>query len=153
MKGLRNFLTILCLIFLVSDVICHLDVSASDDNGKESLKQAASKYWNSRLTGDVVACYQLEEPSFRGKVPLSQYAKTGNIIYKEVKVDEIEIKRDEGTVKIKISYIIPGFGSRMVFHDTIVDKWKKVKGNWYHVMRLGYPPMKKTGQKNQKERR
>ena len=145
MKELRNYITIFFLLFFVSNILYSHEVMASND--KETLKEAASKYWNSRLTGDVVACYQLEEPGFRKKVPLSQYAKAGNIIYKDVKIDKINIQRDVGTVKVKISYIIPALGSRMVFPDTVVDKWKKVEGEWYHVMRQGNPLMNKNSTK------
>ena len=151
MNERKKLLNIVGLIFLVS-TLCYNGAYASND--KQELKKAASKYWNSRLTGDVVTCYQLEEPAFQKKVPLSQYAKGGNIIYKEVKVDGIEIQGEDGIVKVKIAYIIPGFGSRMVFPDTVIDKWKKVEGKWYHVMRSGNPKRDKIGtEKKPKERR
>ena len=148
MKELRSVITIFFLLFFASNVLYNQEVFASNDI--EALKSAASKYWNSRLTGDVLACYQLEEPGFRKKVPLSQYAKAGNIIYKDVKVDEVEIQKDVGTVKVKISYIIPALGSRVVFPDTVVDKWKKVEGEWYHVIRQGNPLNNKNSTKKPK---
>ncbi|GEM_PF-2013923 len=146
MKKPLNLMPILCLLFFFSSFLCNYEVSASDD--KKELKDAASKYWNFRLTGDVVACYQLEEPVFQRKVPLSQYARAGNIIYKDVKVDNISIQKDIGTVEVKISYIIPALGSKAIFHQIVIDKWKKIDGHWYHVMRQGNPLMNKNGTTN-----
>ncbi len=100
---------------------------------KEVVHKRAQKYWESKLTGDTITCYQLEEPSYRKKVPLSVYARPGNLIFKEVKIDKIIISDDNATVTVKIKYIIPALGSKLVFPSTVKDEWKKVDGEWYHV--------------------
>lgn len=152
MKALRNLLLILLWISFYATIPLKCEAYASND--KEELKQVASTYWKSRLTGDVVICYQLEEPAFRKKVPLSQYARGGSVIYKTVNVDDIDIQGNIGRVKVKISFIIPAIGSSNSLSDTVVDKWKKVDGKWYHIMRQESPVLKKIApKKNQKERR
>ena len=118
---------------------------------KEVLAKRAQKYWNSKLTGDAITCYQLEEPAYQKKVPLSVYAKPGNLVFKDVKVDQINISDDNATVTVKINYIIPALGSKLVFPSTVKDKWKKIDGKWYH---LHQPKDLINGHKiNQEERR
>ncbi len=117
-------------------------------NKKEELVKRASQYWNSKLTGDLFTCYQLEEPSVRKKVPISQYVKTGNLIYKSVKITSVDIKKDLATVDVKIKYIIPALGSRVVFTDTVKDYWKKIDDNWFHHIKanpIGKTPKRKGG--------
>jgi len=132
-----KFLRIICItavffsLFVYPTQALYAGLFGPDD--KERLKQSAQKYWNAKLTGDTITCYQLEEPAFRKKMPLSIYARPGNLIFKEVKVDQIAIDDDNATVTVKIKYIIPALGSKLVFPSTVKDKWKKVDGKWYHV--------------------
>ncbi len=105
------------------------------NEGVKELKETVNRYWNSRLTGDVITCYEIEEPSFKKMVPISQYLRHRGLIYKSVEVDKVEIKDDNAIVAVKVEYIIPALGSRAVFQDTIKDLWRKIDGKWYHVQK------------------
>jgi len=108
----------------------------------KDLRQRAVKYWNSKLTGDMITCYQLEEPAYQKAVPISQYVKGGNVIYKDVSVKDIQIDGDNATVTVKLHYIIPALGSRLVFPDTVKDRWKKIDGKWFHHRKIEGPKYK-----------
>ena len=94
----------------------------------------------------MVTCYQLEEPDFRKKVPISVYVHEGNLIYKSVRVKNIIINGENATADIGIEYIIPALGSRLSFKNQIKDKWVKRDGNWYHKPQTK-KPYKKTQRK------
>ncbi len=134
---------------IISPIILTLFVASSSYAGlfgkgeEESLRQQAVRYWNSKLTGDMITCYQLEEPAFKKAVPISQYVKGGNVIYKDVSVKEVQVDGDNATVIVELHYIIPALGSRLVFPDTVKDKWKKVDGKWFHHMKIEVPKYKR----------
>ena len=112
---------------------------------KSSLKNLITKYWNSKLTGDMITCYQLEEPDFRKKVPVSVYVRGGNLIYKSVQLKDITINGENATADIGIEYIIPALGSKLSFKNQIKDKWVKKDGNWYHRPQTKKPYKKHKG--------
>ncbi len=143
-------LSLLSALFFISGCgISHAFLFGKSD--KAILKERAEKYWNSKLTGDMITCYQLEEPEYRKKVPVSVYVRTGSIIYKEIKVKDIQIFDDKATVTVDMKYFIPALGSEHVFPSEFKDKWKKVGSEWYHVPEEKRPY---TGHKiNQEERR
>ena len=126
---------IILMLFLPSLSYAGLFSRGEDEN----LKQKAVKYWNSKLTGDMITCYQLEEPAYQKAVPISQYVKGGNVIYKDVSVKNIQIDGDNATVTVKLHYIIPALGSRLVFPDTVKDKWRKIEGKWFHHRKIATP--------------
>ncbi len=132
-------ITLMCFILMPS--LCKGGFFGSSD--ETVLREKVEKYWNSKLTGDLITCYQLEEPKFQKKVPISQYVKGGNIIYKEIKVDKIKIEGENATATINFKYIIPALGSRVVFSDTLQDEWVKLDGKWYHHRKIEVPKYKR----------
>jgi len=114
---------------------------------EDSLQKVAKKYWNSKLTGDVITCYQFEDPAFKEKVSLSSYAKHGSLVYKDVKIGGVNIKGASGTIEVKIEYFIPAMGSKAVFKSEFKDKWKKIDKKWYHVTNLEPAFIKMTKKK------
>ncbi len=126
------------ILITISVISCSYAWQLSNKGPKNSLKGLVTKYWNSKLTGDMVTCYQLEEPNFRKKVPISAYVRGGNLIYKSVQVKNIAINGNNATAEVEIEYLIPALGS-LSFKNQLKDKWLKIDGNWYHRA-----PTKKT---------
>ncbi len=133
-----------CIFFLLTLILFAIQVLGASNfvqasNEEVKLKAVAQKYWNSKLTGDVITCYQLETPTYQKKTPLSIYAKEGNLVFKEVKIKKVEISDDKGKVIVEVRYIIPAFGTKHVFPSTVKDQWIKLDGKWYHVMKNDKP--------------
>ncbi len=133
-----------CIFFLTIFILFSVQVFWGQkcvlaSNEEVKLKAIAQKYWNSKLTGDVITCYQLESPSYQKRTPLSIYAKEGNLVFKKVKIKKVEINDDKGTVLVEVKYIIPAFGTKHVFPSTVKDRWIKFDGKWYHVMKNDKP--------------
>ncbi len=97
------------------------------------LLSRAEEFWAARVAGDLITCYEFEEVSKTGKQPVSAYVRGhGALVYKSAEITETDINGEEAIVKVKISYIIPAFGSRNAFNTEIVDSWKLIDGEWYH---------------------
>ena len=93
----------------------------------------AEEFWAARVAGDSITCYNFEEVSKTGKQPVSAYVRShGGLVYKSAEITDTDINGEEATVKVKLSYIIPAFGSRNVFNTETVDSWKLMDGEWYH---------------------
>jgi len=100
---------------------------------EEKLLPRAEEFWAARVAGDSITCYKLEEVSKTGKQPASIYVrKHGGLVYKSAEVTGTEVNGEDATVKVKLSYIIPAFGSRNAFNTETVDSWKLIDGEWYH---------------------
>ena len=127
----RLAVTLAVLILLMGSGVSYGWLFGQNDS--KILKERAKKYWNSKLTGDMITCYQLEEPDYRKKVPISVYTRTGTLVFKEVKIKDINISDDNATVTVDIKYFIPALGSKHVFPSEVKDKWKKIGSEWYHV--------------------
>ena len=126
------------LFIIVIAVLMTLDTGVSQagifgQSDRQALKKRTEKYWNSKLTGDMITCYQLEEAKFRKRVPVSVYSRTGTLMYKSVKIKDVETEDDNGTVTVEIKYFIPALGSKHIFTTKVKDKWRKIQGTWYHV--------------------
>ncbi len=128
-------LLITLLIFFISLQFGNVpNVLGKNKVSNESLNQLlvnAKKYWQGRLTGDFITCYNLEEPNYRKSVPLSSYAKRRGIIYKEIHIQKPQIQGNTATVEVIMYYIIPAMGNHM-FKMTVKDPWVIIEGKWYH---------------------
>ncbi len=127
----RLAVTLAVLILLMGSSVSYGWLFGQNDS--KTLRERAKKYWDSKLTGDMITCYQLEEPDYRKKVPISVYTRTGTLVFKEVKIKDININDDNATVTVDIKYFIPALGSKHIFPSEVRDKWKKIGSKWYHV--------------------
>lgn len=126
----QKWLILLGLVSLSLNILLINNVFAKNEN----LKYRVVKYWKSRLTGDVISCYQLEEPKFREMVPLSKYAKKSGLIYKDFEIKKFHVRGDKAIVHIEVTYFLPAFGSKNLFKTLTKDEWKKINKTWYHVL-------------------
>jgi len=134
-------ISVMCFMLIPS--LCNGWLFGGSDETETVLREKVTKYWNSKLTGDLITCYQLEEPNFQKRVPISQYVKGGNVIYKEVKLKSIKKDGVNAIATINFKYIIPAFGSRVVFSDTLNDEWIKIDGKWFHHRKIEVPKYKR----------
>ncbi len=135
MRTNKKIINIISAITIVLNMqLAQSELFAKNNADKDIVYKTAQKYWKSKLTGDVIACYQFEEPTYKKKVPLSTYAKQGSIVYKDVKLGEVDIQGSNATVKVQIIYFLPAIGSKGEFTSEFKDRWKKINNNWFHVM-------------------
>jgi hypothetical protein len=99
---------------------------------EEKLLTRAEAFWTARVAGDLITCYKFEDVSKTGEQPASAYVRHGGLIYKSAEVKEVNIEGEEAKVTVKLSYIVPGLGSREPFSMDAVDKWRLIEGEWYH---------------------
>ncbi len=130
-KYFAFLITFVSVIIILDIPLSHAGIFGPSD--REVLTKRAEKYWNSKLTGDMITCYQLEEPRYKKQVPVSLYVRTGSLMYKDVEIKDVQTDDDNGTVTVEIRYFIPALGSKHIFKTTVKDKWKKIQGAWYHV--------------------
>ena len=148
-KYFAFLITVITVSITLNISLSHASFFGSSDS--DVLTKRAEKYWNSKLTGDMITCYQLEEPKYKKKVPVSVYVRTGTLMYKSVKIKNVHTKDDNSTVTVEIKYFIPALGSKHIFTTKVKDKWKKIHGTWYHVPE--YEGHRAKYKKTTKERR
>ena len=126
----RAVTTVCLIIFLAVLSSC---AGLQIKSPEEKLLPRAEEFWAARVAGDLITCYKFEEVSKIGKQPVSAYVRShGGLVYKSAEITDTNINGNEAIVKVKISYIIPAFGSRNAFNMEVVDNWKFIDGEWYH---------------------
>jgi hypothetical protein len=100
-----------------------------------SLQEQVTKYWEARVQGDVEAAYALEAPGTVEKPAYQKKLLKSPIIFRAYTIESIKEDGDEAEVELRMEYILPGL-SRSV-SSTMVDKWTKVRGRWYHTPSAG----------------
>lgn len=120
---------IVCL--LMSVVAC--DKRPNVNELKDSLGKVAEQYWTKRLIkGDYEYTYDLEAE--KGSTPYSEYLKSvksfGQIEFLSIKVKEISIDNDKGTVLLTLGFKLPQVN--MIHEQTMKDKWIYTSKGWRH---------------------
>jgi hypothetical protein len=95
-----------------------------------SLQEQVAKYWEVRIKGDVERAYSLEAPGTWEKPAYQNKLLKSPIVFRAYTIQSIKENGDQAEVELRMEYILPGL-SRPA-SSTMVDKWTKVHGRWYH---------------------
>ena len=103
---------------------------------KESLRSTAEEYWELRIQDKYEETYRMEErtdlPQFdfyRDRVKLIK-----NFDIQSHSIEEITVEGNNGSVKVRFSFIIPQAPSPVPFSDFILDQWVFKNRRWWHVL-------------------
>lgn len=101
------------------------------------LAQAFEKYWSAFAREDMDACLEMEAPHFRFVVDRERYVNYFDIVTKG-EVTKVEIlephARTPFFAEVPI-WLIKRTPSGEVVRIGMKDRWVKVQGRWYHVIR------------------
>jgi hypothetical protein len=100
-----------------------------------SLSERITKYWEARVNGDVEATYALEAPDTISQPSYREKLLKSPVAFKTFTIKSIKENGDEAEVELEVGYLLPGL-SRPA-SSTMVDKWVKVHGRWYHKLPAG----------------
>ncbi len=99
-----------------------------------ALEERAQAYWQAREKGKVEQAFTFEKP---GSIEQSTYLKklaTSHVAFTSVVIRSIQERDDGAEVELQVQYLLPGL-SRSV-SSSMLDKWVKIKGQWYHLLPL-----------------
>ncbi|MBU0592622.1 MAG: hypothetical protein KKH74_02685 [Gammaproteobacteria bacterium] len=134
MKFLHRLFLLLFVVLLAG--CAHF--SATPDAG--ALRERAQAYWNAKLAGDLVTTWNFEESRARGQQTLAQYAKSSGMMFTKVVITDVRMESDgKGVVTMETEYFVPGLKSRKPLQQTLVDPWKWIDNQWYHVQVRAIP--------------
>lgn len=100
------------------------------DRQSVNLQEQVTKYWEARTKGDVEQTYALEVPGTVEKLTYQKKLLKSPIVFRAYTIQSIKEDGDQAEVELRMEYILPGL-SRPA-SSTMVDKWTKVHGRWYH---------------------
>ena len=100
-----------------------------------SLQEQVAKYWEARVAGAVDKTYALEVPGTLDKPTYQKKLLKSPIIFREYTIQSIKEDGDQAEVELRMEYILPGL-SRTA-SSTMLDKWVKIHGQWYHELPTG----------------
>jgi hypothetical protein len=116
--------------------ICILNMLALGCNRQPvSLQEQVRKYWEARIQGDVEQTYALEAPGTVEKLAYQKKLLKSPVIYRSYTIQSIKEDGDKAEAELRMEYILPGL-SRPA-SSTMVDRWVKVRGQWYHNLPAG----------------
>jgi hypothetical protein len=127
-RGRRELLSVLFALSMVLVV-----ASACSEKGA-LLEERAQAYWEARVKGKVEQAFTFEKP---GSIEQPIYLKklsTSPVIFTASEIRSVREKDDEAEVELQVQYLLPGL-SRSV-SSSMLDKWVKIKGQWYHLLPL-----------------
>jgi len=105
------------------------------DRQPVSLQERVKKYWEARIKGDVQQTYALEAPDTIEQSAYRTKLLKSAVVFTAFTIHSIEEDGDQAEVALRMEYILPGL-SRPA-SSTMVDKWVKVHGRWYHKLPAG----------------
>jgi hypothetical protein len=100
-----------------------------------SLREQVIQYWEARIKGDVEQTYALEVPGTLEKPAYQKKLLKSPVMFRAYTIRSIKENGDQAEVELRMEYILPGL-SRPA-SSTMVDKWVKVHGRWYHKLPAG----------------
>lgn len=95
-----------------------------------SLQERVRDYWEARVKGDVEEAYTLEVPGTIEKPAYQNKLLKSPIVFRAYTIQSIKEDGDQAEVELRMEYILPGL-SRPA-SSTMLDRWVKVHGRWYH---------------------
>ena len=106
---------------------------ASACGGKPaSLEERVKAYWEARAKGQIEQAYEFEEPGGQAKTKYMKAMLAMPVAFRQCTVESIKESGDEAEVALRVEFLLPGL-SRSA-SSSMLDKWVKVRGRWYHVL-------------------
>ena len=106
-----------------------------------SLREQVTKYWEARIAGAVEQTYALEVPGTLEEPAYQKKLLKSPVVFRAYTIQSIKENADEAEVELRMEYILPGL-SRTA-SSTMLDKWVKIHGRWYHELPTGDSGMTK----------
>lgn len=95
------------------------------------LETRVRAYWEARRVRDFTTAYALENPSSGvSQATYIQKMAAGTIVYESVRIQEVQEDGVRATVKLHLSYRIPGLPKAV--QTTMSDPWTRVGREWVH---------------------
>lgn len=102
---------------------------------KANLKVRVSEYWKALIAGNPDKAYDCVEPSAQNRENRSRFVSgMSKFQFIRYEIKGISIKGDEASVTVRREFkIAPGVIplDPGILHQTLIDRWIKVKGKWY----------------------
>ncbi len=143
---MRGWLGLLLLSLLVGCAVMQTQGSL-DAAGR--LRERASRYWDARINGDLMAAYTAHEPAFRRAVTLQTFAPSiGVSRVLAYEIVGVRIRGELGFVRVKMRVASPFALSAKQAEPNwqeMEERWVRVDGEWYRKFRFPakdpYPPV------------
>ena len=140
-------LTVACLV-IFSGCAAVVETQANPETAvtkgvetqESGIKTRVNEYWGYKIKKDFEKSYLYESPEYRQKITLSKYQQSfgPGVEWLSAKVEKVEVKKDQATVRVKIGYrwtMVP-VGPKDGFTGTVTETWRMVDGTWYHVKKV-----------------
>jgi hypothetical protein len=122
----------------------------SEDERKARLEQRVKSLWETRVAGNYEPTYDMFDFAYKAAIPKKNYLDTvGVITFLSFSVDDISIKGNEASVKMKIKYevkptMLPIAGGKTITVAPVevdaTNTWVWVDNDWYMVFAPSYEP-------------
>jgi hypothetical protein len=129
-----------CKTVRIAFALSLLGMVASSCGGKPiSLEERVKEYWQLRIEKKTELTYEFEAPGAPDKQTYLRKILTAPVVFTKYTIQSIKENGDEAEVELRVEYLLPGL-SRSA-SSSMLDKWVKVKGRWYHML----PPAGEDG--------
>jgi len=136
-----------CYILIISLIIfsgCAKKESIKNQTDDEGvLRQRGMEYWNYKTSKEegLEKMYPYEDLYSRKKISLVKYIQmhaNQSVVYSGYQIEDIaKIDADSASVRMKVKIRIKVAGSKPPLEGEreMTDKWLRMDGEWYHVLR------------------
>jgi hypothetical protein len=129
--SLRGWREILSALFALSTVLM---VASACSEKVATLEERIQAYWEARVKGKVEQAFTFEKPGSIEQLAYLKKLSTSPVTFTASAIRSVREKDDEAEVELQVQYLLPGL-SRSV-SSSMLDKWVKIKGQWYHLLPL-----------------
>lgn len=125
------------------------EVQISEADRKARLERRVKSLWENRLADNYEPTYDMFDFAFKASTPKKLYLdNVGVITYLSFTVEDVSIKGNEASVKMKLKYevkptFLPSTGKKVTLSPVEVDvanTWVWVNNDWYMVFAPSYEP-------------
>lgn len=107
------------------------------DAESAAVLERANAYWSAIKANDHVSAWSYEDVSKDPNWTLQSYLQRGGLVYEKTNVLAVSrLDGDGATVDVAIQYSVP-IARLKNQQSQIKDSWKKLDGQWYHVLSRG----------------
>lgn len=108
-------------------------LGASQPGAGQGVLERATAYWGYIKVNDRVSAWPYEELSLDPRWTLQSYLKRGGVVFERVDVrGVISEQGDDALLDVQQEYSVPLLRIKAQ-KGVLQDKWKRIKGVWYHV--------------------
>jgi hypothetical protein len=128
----------------------HGQSQVSEAERKARLEQRVKSLWETRVADNYEPTYDMFDFAYKAAIPKKNYLDTvGVITFLSFSLDDISIKGNEASVKMKIKYevkptMLPIAGGKTITVAPVevdaTNTWVWVDNDWYMVFAPSYEP-------------